>query len=927
MLSTLTTGDYTHADENQSCPVLIKESSAIEDPLLTAVEVQSETSVACEPPLEMTSKDLKSIASEITPLEIVKTLTDLTNQVTENTVLVPEPTKCSKTLEELAHSDKSNTSDVIFPEDVDMLSLKEEPSVSNIKSAESVQQLYEKTEKGVTLSTPPPSPVKPVPEEITTSKEDNLAVRTDPPEAEQPVKGIFSMFSGSTATPQQSTSQTGLSILGGILPASSTKDSPGTGLLSMLGGSNAPSSPGFKDPPLSTPHETQGKGLFSMFGGSSSQPPSGPRGPTGGSVRPRGPPPKEPPGKGLFSMFGASAPQQPPSPRARPMESATPRTPSTGSSIFGGILPGSTTNKETPVGGLFSKFGGLGAQSQTGAKVPPPVIPPGPRGPEPSGKGLFSMFGGQNLQASEDHPVASKPPESEGGFKVPSVFSLGGSSDGNKSKTGFGLFGMSFMEEPTTEPETIVKGETDSKKLKPMDTKDISKVAKDPIIEAMENVPSQPLSTSLDKVEIQMEEAYQDGQASTLDTTENSVCPTDRDLGGDKLAMMQSSNAENGLVIVKASNTDTPTLTGNLLEKETLPAVKLTSEEQSDIQTEYNKMKDTADSEKEVDKSGAGTLEFKSREGESLIKCPLEDPDDMQMKSVMDDTNKTANSDMAGVEHQKVVVEGTITIPEVEKPTEEPVKVAGNEQTALTDLVKSSEESLKVDDEQQTVVTDVERSTMEPLKVDDEDQTAVTDVERSTKEPLKVDDEDQTAVTDVERSFKEPLKVDDEDQTVVTNMERSTKEPLKVDDEDQTAVTDVEKLTEEPLKVAGNDQAAITDVEKRINNSVETVTEKPTAESLIDAVETETKVSESDKSVDEDLKSTSDEAAKEEIEAKSELAQASKEPAHRLEKSDESNDSVAMVPTSDYEKTVIANPPDITAENCGAFKRSFIGTC
>ncbi|KAM8885578.1 uncharacterized protein AB9W97_013130 isoform 2-T2 [Spinachia spinachia] len=945
MQITQTTADCTHVSENESCPVLIKESSAIEDPLSTA-EVQSETTVACEPPLERTSKDLKSTAAETTPLEIVKALSDLTNQVTENTILVPEPTKCSKTLEELDQSDKSNTSDVKLPEEVqtlDTLSLKEEPPVSNIQSAECLRQLYDKTERDVTLSTPPPSPVKPVPEEITTSKEDGLVVTTDPPEEEQPNeqpgKGIFSMFSGSAATPPNTTSQTGLSILSGILPASSTKDSAGTGLLSMLGGSNAPSSPGSKDPPLSTPQETQGKGLFSMFSGSSSQPPSGPRGPTGGTVRPRGPPPKEPPGKGLFSMFGASAPQQPPSPRGRPMESSTPRTPSTGSSIFGGILPGSTTNKETPVGGLFSKFGGLGPQSQIGAKVAPPVTPPGPRGPEPSGKGLFSMFGGPNPQATEAHPVASKPPESEGVFKVSSVFSLSSSSDGNKSKTGFGLFGMSFMEEPKTEPEKIVKGQSESQQLNPFDTKDISKEAKDPVIEAMESVPSQPLSSSLDKAELQLEEAYQDGKASTLDITD-SVSPTDQHLEVDKLATMQHlpSNAENGSVIVKGSNTDTATVTGNLLEKETLQAVKLASEEHLDIQTEYNKVNETAGSEKEVDKSGAGSLEFKSSGGESPIKSLLENPDDMQIKSVTDDTNKTANSDMAEIEHREVVPEG-------EKPTKEPVKVAGNEQTdfvkpseeslkvdyeqetsvtvvekstkqpltvdnkdqtAVTDVEKYTKEPLKVDDEDQTAVTDVENYTKEPLKVDDEDQTAVTDVENYTKEPLKVDDEDQTAVTDVEKYTKEPLKVDDEDQTAVTDVENYTKEPLKVDDEDQTAVTNVGKSTEGPLKVVADEQAAIIDVEKltevkSLVNSMIAVIEKPTAESLVGA---ENIVSESDNSVEEDLKSTSDEAAKKEIEAKSELTEACKELAHGLKKSDESNDS-------DCEKTIHTKPPAV----------------
>ncbi|KAE8291726.1 hypothetical protein D5F01_LYC09085 [Larimichthys crocea] len=217
-------------------------------------------------------------------------------------------------------------------------------SASDVNSAKGVQQLHDKTERDVTISAPEPSSLKPPTEKTPTSKGESLVVKVDQSEGgqpdEQPEKSLFSMFSGSTTTPQQMTSQTGLSILGGILPGSSSKDTPSTGLLSMFGGSNAPSSPVSNDPttPLSAPQETQGKGLFSMFGGSTCQPPASPRGPTGVGVRPRGPSPKEPPGKGLFSMFSASPPQQPPSPRAHPEGSATPRGPSTGSSIFGGII-------------------------------------------------------------------------------------------------------------------------------------------------------------------------------------------------------------------------------------------------------------------------------------------------------------------------------------------------------------------------------------------------------------------------------------------------------------------------------------------------------------------------------------------------------------------------------------------------------------
>ncbi len=100
------------------------------------------------------------------------------------------------------------------------------------------------------------------------------------------------------------------------------------------------------------------------------------------------------------------------------------------------------------------------------------------------------------------------------------MFSLGGSSDGNKSKTGLGLFGKSFMEEGKTEPEIPVplKEEIASEQV---DTKDLSKDKTDQLAEAMGSTPCGPLSTPSVKLE----------QDSILDlnknTPENSVTQKD----------------------------------------------------------------------------------------------------------------------------------------------------------------------------------------------------------------------------------------------------------------------------------------------------------------------------------------------------------------------------------------------------------------
>ena len=641
-----------------------------------------------------------------------------------------------------------------------------------------------------------------------------------PEEPEHSGKGLFSVFT--SATPQQTPSQTGLSILGGILPGSSTKDTPGTGLLSMFGGSNSPSSPGSKDPPLSTPQEPQGKGLFSMFGGPSSQPPPSPRGPTVGGVRPRGPPPKEPPGKGLFSMFGASAPQQPPRPRGQHGGSAAPRGPSTGSSIFGGILPGSTTNNDTSGSGLFSKFGGLGSQPQAGPRVRAPgptVTQPEPRSSELPGKGLFSMFGGQSQQAPEVHPAAPKPPESEGIFKVPSVFSHGGSSDGNKSKTGFGLFGMSFMEETKTEPEITVTGKEEiiSEQVKSSEKKDVPEEAKTNIVESTENVPSESISP----VVVEVEQKVQDSNLNITERNTETSAPLSDPCQVDKVDTIQDHLPcdENTTVLVDASITDTPSVTSNLHEEEThldQKAAELVHEEQSENEKESKEIKDTVNAEKEFAESETETLEVKNTDDKTdlELKSPSEKCDDMQMQeSVLDDTDKNTRPDITEVDAVNAAVGGEI-IPEVEKQAGEPLKVGSEEETA---------------------VADVKESTEEPLEVSGEDKTATADMDKITKEPLNVIDDDQAAVAQVQTCTEEVTV----DESVKEDMDKPSSESAK-GALTETSVPESVNSVEEDLK-ATSDEAAKESTETKLllgEASIETIhgLEKPTESNYVAVV-------------------------------------------------------------------------------------------
>lgn len=802
------TAEYTKADKHNSKDALTRKSS-ITETILSESEINPETTET--PTVNLSSMDRKSTVLDTTLHKLAKPVGDLGCQVGK-TNLVVTSSEGFENIEVMTHEDKIKSSDFVLPEEIkshDKLALMEVSSAPDTKSPEGVQDLAEKSEDFSQLSS-----VKPPSEETTTFKEDILAVEQPEVEQthEQPGKGFFSMFSGSTATPQQTPSQTGLSILGGILPGSSTKETPGPGLLSMFGGSHAQSSTGPKDTlPPSTTQEQHGKGLLSMFGGSSIQSPPGPRGPTIGHMQPRGPPPKAPAGKSLFSMFATSAPQQPPSPRGHPGGNPTPRGPTVGSSLFGGILPSSTTQKETSAAGLFSKFGGLNAQPQTGPRMPtsaPTVTPPGPRASEPSGKGLFSMFGGQNQQVSESHLVASKSPDSEGIFKVSSVFSLGGTSDGNKSKTGFGFFGKSFLEQTKTEPENVpVKEEIALKQEKAPDKKTIEN-----LVEANDNVPSQTDSS------VKVEQACKDGQYST---TENSVPITHLELEVEKEATMKHINNESTSVAIEGSIADTPNVTSILPEKDAL-LDQLVHWEQSYVEKEASELETDSENKSMCDEIVVAAITSLSEKTDVM----------QEPESVLDSTDKG----VVRAEHMKWEAEGDISVPAVEKQTEEPLKAVSN----------------------------VENITDEPLKVINEEQVTAVDMEKPTEEPFEGADKLKATVADVEKTIEKPLEVAGKEQPVDENV---TKEPLKIVDGKQADVgKSADKGTLAELVIAVKESTAESEVgqesetKENVEEALKSISDYTTKIAVTEST-AESKVgqeSETQKIVEEALESTSD---------------------------------------------------------------------
>lgn len=832
------------------------------------------------PPFELCSKDRNIADSDATTLEVVKPLTDVAHNVEIKTLVSALPDDIEES-ENIVQMDKSKATEAALTDDnqfLHKLSLKETPITSDIKLPQGDQTLSSKTED-IHLSASQSDPLQLPPEE-TTTKDDHLEVsqldrQTEQPN-EQPGKGLLSMFSGSSATLQQTT-QTGLSVFGGILPGSLAKDTPGT-VSSVFGGSNAPSSLGSKDltQPVSVPHETKGKGLFSMLSGSSSQSSSGSRDSTSENLQARAPSHKEPTGKSMFSIFGGTLPEQPPSMRDRSVGSATPKGPSTGSSIFGGILPSSVTHKQTPGDGLFSKFGNLSQQCQPGPRMPSsgPAISP-LRGSEPSGKGLLSMFGGQNHKTPEAHPEHSKVSESDGIFKVSSAFSLGGSSDTHKSKAGFSLFGFSFTEETKRESEIsvrlneeVVSEEAESPNINSFD---LSREVKDYPLEVEKNVPSESHSASL-KLGHEGEQVRQHSQGSNVDihkiTTEISVSQPEM----NEIITIQKENSP------VVGGTDKTKINIDLPENETLldqQAVKI-SEDQPVIKEGNEEMQDAMETRKDIAKLEINVLENKSKGDESgtaTTNSQSEKMDIQMPENALGSTHQHKISDMIGPIHVKAAAEGDMAIPNLVKQSAKPLKVAEKEWSAFSTAEKLSE----------------------TLKVDGKDQRASANMGETTEESFKLAD-------------KEP--------TATESLEVLTEKPSEAVSEKETAVADLDKSSREPLIVSGNDQAAIADMEilkeVTLTDSVRANLNKPvTAAAITITVAAESVDPEMEISVAEDMKALSDGTVKNLSEPKFELGQTCEEPANEKEKPVESNKSVAMVCSLGEEKTAPTDLPEV----------------
>lgn len=195
-------------------------------------------------PLELQDSQFCKINEQSTPPqdETTPSLEKPTTIPREDSVLSQKDSVLEVTASEEAASvvEVKDRAVVISEPVYEDMSPTEESSTPEVMSSEATVPPEITNEKDAAFE---PSP-EPSPEtESLSTKEDISVPEVAPPEATAPKeqeKGIFSMFGGSSASPQQS----GSSILGGILPGSST------------------------------PKETSGTGLFSMFGGPSTQPPA-----------------------------------------------------------------------------------------------------------------------------------------------------------------------------------------------------------------------------------------------------------------------------------------------------------------------------------------------------------------------------------------------------------------------------------------------------------------------------------------------------------------------------------------------------------------------------------------------------------------------------------------------------------------------------
>lgn len=658
---------------------------------------------------ECSANKIGSAAKAETTEASIEQQTKLDSSINKDIVLEPVLPDLSEIPKEPVHENK--TLDVILP-----------------RQAQSSDELTVKTEldgkilddikdpKDNALFKSESSVMEPPTKTTTSSKEESYVNNVNQPESgqseEHPGKGLFSMFSGPSTKSEQTASQAGLSILGGIIPGSSSKATSGT-LLSMFG-SNVSSSPISKEPPLvSTPGETQSKSKFSLFGSNVGGDP------TNETTQPKGT--KEPPGKGLFSMFsaGASGPQQQSS-RDQSARGALPKGPTSGSSIFGGILPGSTSQKETPGVGFFSKLGSLSAQPQSGPVVTPPgpKAPPTPKDQEPTVKSVFSMFNRQSQQPSEAQPTASKAAESDNAFNVASVFSLGGGTDSNKGKTAFSLFGKSLKEETKTEPETTVPAKrviVSDQSEKTSETTDHSKAAVAHVDEVADT--QLPVPSSSVEMESQIVQSCTDSNLRNDAMTE--ISSLDPHLERNNGATMKPDICSNEN---DSAETEQASLTITAPEKDTYEEhidATVTLEEQAVIQPQSKEMEDTEDACKDDAESKPESLEI--QKSDDVTECaPIQNTvekgdsaPEVEIVAADTDTNKSPDTFAEGQE--KSVEEGA--------QNKDPLNVLNEEQTEAVE--KSNKEP-----QGQAEGGDMEKSTADSSEVGGDQQGSITETEK-----------------------------------------------------------------------------------------------------------------------------------------------------------------------------------------------------
>lgn len=689
------------------------------------------------------------------------------------------------------------------------------------------------------LSKSESSAMEPSTETTKSSKEKSSVDQVNQPETEhseeQPGRGLFSMLSGSSAKTEQTSPQAGLSILGGIIPGSSAKATSGTGFLSMFG-SNVSSSPIAKEqPPPPTPREpleTQSKGKFSLFGGSNFGGDS-----TNETVRPRGLPTKEPPAKGLFSMFsaGTSGPQQQNSSKVQSGGGTTPKAPSSGSSIFGTILPGSTSQKETPGAGLFSKLGSLSAQPQSGPVTTSPGSkgPPTPKDQEPTVKSVFSMFGRQNQQPSEAQPTPPKAPESDSVFKGSSVFSLVGGSDSNKGKTAFSLFGIGLKDETMKEPETTVpvnKVIASGQSEKPPETQDLSTVTVAHVNEFTDTKLPEPSSSV--KRECQIDQSCTDSKLH--DEKTNEISSQDSHLGSNAGVAAKPDLTSNENDSIETSTAESERVTIIAPEKEQVAGKEqgdatVKVEEQSDLQPQSKITGEEEDAYKDDTVSKPETLEIQRTDDvteTAVTQSAVEKMDSTPGSHVVFDVTDKDKSP------EPFVVEEVTTVAEAQEESlegrqnKDALKVLNEEQTEV--LAESNKEPQGPADS-----GDMEKLTESPSEVVGDERGSITDTEKPEDSTLEssagaaeekpptetgldavtaVSESEQTTDMEVKTSAVKPAtelpepKVEQEGASTESDcglMRPDSNSDVQISDEKKSVAPESEKITTIPGSLKG----------------------------------------------------------------------------------------------------------------------------